>query len=407
MKIFTSAFLISFTTLLHGFSAQAQTLVKETDITRQAEKTEPTDNWVGYTRNAGALNFVQGQATPPLGCGSLQFNTADGSDKAFLYNFDFNGTALSAITALSYATYQSSGLPNQVPSINMVIDFDGPAVAGGEAILVFEPIYNTTQGTVTANTWKTWDAFNGGNATWWSAQAINGVCAFSCYVTWNQILASNPQATILGGFGINQGSGNPGLIAAVDALTIGVNGTTTVFDFENNPATTNFADADGDSFGDVNNSITVCQATAPAGYVTNSDDCDDTNSATQTMVCYQGVTTCIGTNDLATYLANGATAGPCAEVIAPEPAAPEMASEASVLTYPNPTTGALNIQIPEMEAATAEIIIMNASGTVIDSRTSNANGQVENFDLAAYGPGIYLIKVITATSVEHSKVMVQ
>src|SRR5699024_2780837 len=152
------AFIICALTVLHNFSGAAQTIITETDITRQAEKTEPTNNWVGYLRNAGAIDFVQGPATPPLGCGSLQFTTNAGSDKAFLYNFDFNGTPLSAITALSYATYQSSGLPNQVPAINMVIDFDGPGVAGGEAILIFEPVYNAAQGTISANTWQTWDA---------------------------------------------------------------------------------------------------------------------------------------------------------------------------------------------------------------------------------------------------------
>jgi hypothetical protein len=131
MRIFTSGLLICVAAFLNAFSANAQTSVTEADITRQAEKTEPTNNWVGYFRNAGALDFVPGPATPPLGCGSLQFTTAAGTDKAFLYNFDFNGTPLSAITALSYATYQSTGNANQVPSINMVIDFDGPAVACG------------------------------------------------------------------------------------------------------------------------------------------------------------------------------------------------------------------------------------------------------------------------------------
>lgn len=36
--------------------------------------------------------------------------------------------------------------------------------------------------------------------------------------------ASNPDATILGAFGFNQGSGNPGLTTSVDALSIGTGG---------------------------------------------------------------------------------------------------------------------------------------------------------------------------------------
>ncbi len=39
---------------------------------------------------------------------------------------------------------------------------------------------------------------------------------------------------------------------------------------------TYYRDADGDGFGDANNSTTVCSSTPPAGYVTNSSDCDDT-----------------------------------------------------------------------------------------------------------------------------------
>ena len=41
--------------------------------------------------------------------------------------------------------------------------------------------------------------------------------------------------------------------------------------------TTYYADADGDGYGDPDDSVDAC--TAPAGYVDNSDDCDDTNAA--------------------------------------------------------------------------------------------------------------------------------
>ncbi len=45
------------------------------------------------------------------------------------------------------------------------------------------------------------------------------------------------------------------------------------------PLFTYYQDADNDGFGDAGSELMVCLATAPAGFVTNSDDCDDTLNA--------------------------------------------------------------------------------------------------------------------------------
>lgn len=45
------------------------------------------------------------------------------------------------------------------------------------------------------------------------------------------------------------------------------------------PQNTFYADADGDGFGDFNNSISTCSATAPSGYTTDIADCNDGNAA--------------------------------------------------------------------------------------------------------------------------------
>jgi hypothetical protein len=206
--------------------------VREADIARQAEDTPPTSAWVFYTRNAAAGTFVEGPATPPLGNGSFQVSTPASADKGILFNFDHVGTTLSSIDAISYNTYRSAGNLQQVASLNIVVDFNGPSVTGGFTTLVFEPVYNTGQGAVVNDTWQTWDAFDGGNAIWWSSRAIPGVCASSCFVTWNTIVTANADATILGGFGINQGSGNDGLTTAVDALKIGYGGNSVTYNFE-------------------------------------------------------------------------------------------------------------------------------------------------------------------------------
>ena len=207
-------------------------VITEDDIARQAENTPPTKNWVLYTRNAGTGAFVAGPSAPPSGIGSLNTVTPTGADKVYLFNYDYVGTPLSAIDQMSYSTYRDSGAsPNQVPALNIQVDFNG-AAPGGFTTLVFEPVYNTNQGAIVDDTWQTWDAYAGGQAIWWSSQSIPGVCAFNCFVTWNQILASNPDATIGGGFGINQGSGNPALNANSDELTISVDGNCVTYDFE-------------------------------------------------------------------------------------------------------------------------------------------------------------------------------
>ena len=207
-------------------------VVKEANIARQAEGTYPTAAWVFFTRNAGTGAFVEGAGSPPLGTGSFQISTPTGADKGWLFNYDHVGTALSDINAISYSTYRSAGSAFQVTSLNIEVDYNGPSVSGGYTTLVFEPVYNTDQGAVVNGIWQNWDAYASGNAIWWSSRAIPGVCAFDCFVSWNTIVASNPDAVILAGFGINQGSGNDGLVAAVDALTLGYGGNSVTYNFE-------------------------------------------------------------------------------------------------------------------------------------------------------------------------------
>ena len=105
----------------------------------------------------------------------------------------------------------------------------GPSVAGGFTTLVYEPVYN---GTVIPGEWQNWNAYNNGDGKWWSTRDITGACAFDCFVPWSTITSNNPDAVILGGFGVNQGSGNPNVVSAVDNLTIGYQDDVIKYDFE-------------------------------------------------------------------------------------------------------------------------------------------------------------------------------
>lgn len=214
--------------------------VTEMNVVRQAEDTPPTAPWVLYTR-AGtpdtAGQFVTGPDSPPLGDGSLQLQTVTSSEKVFLFNYDHVGTALSDVDDIGYSTYRQGGQAAQVASLNVEIDYNGPDVEGGFSTLVFEPVYNTDQGALVDGQWQDWTA--DGSGLWWSTRPINDQCAgatYTCLRTWDQIVASNPDATVLGGVGVNQGSGNAGLTDNVDAFTFDQ----TTYDFE--PATSNTAE---------------------------------------------------------------------------------------------------------------------------------------------------------------------
>ena len=195
-------------------------VVLGTDIVEQPENTPPTNNWVLYKRNAGDGSVRVGPATPPSGVGSYEIVTPTGADKATLFNYEHTGTKLSDINKIGYSTFRSAGSDQQVTALNIEVDING-AAPGGFTTLVFEPVYNTAQGAVLSGQWQTWDAYLGGGAIWWSSNPINVAPNRDTFVTWSTIVAANPNAVIVGGFGLNQGSGNPGLTASADNLSLG------------------------------------------------------------------------------------------------------------------------------------------------------------------------------------------
>jgi len=212
-------------------------IVTESDVSRQVEDTPPLRNWVLYTRPGTATGaFVVGPGNPPAGVGSLELETPLLTDKVYLFNYDHVGTPLISISAIGYSTYRdptSTATDVQVTSINIQIDKNGGSFVPGDfATLVFEPVYNSSQGSVVEGAWQTWDAYEGGQAIWWSTRPMGSCLVAPCFGTWNQILTNYSGATILGGFGVNQGSGNGGLTASTDALKISYGDVCATYDFE-------------------------------------------------------------------------------------------------------------------------------------------------------------------------------
>jgi len=180
----------------------------------------------------GSVAFVSGPATPPARTGSVQFSVgANGDSYPTVRQSDYNGVKLSSLTAFDYSTYVSHfGTGGQAPYIDLYVDNNNDNVR--DDILAFEPVYQTSQGTVALNTWQHWDALNG---LWWSDSMGGPPPLF----TLASYVASHPDARILnvGGGGVILAAGCGGgawtsFVGNADKLTIGVSGNSTTYDFE-------------------------------------------------------------------------------------------------------------------------------------------------------------------------------
>lgn len=218
------------------------TAATSTSVT--VDETSLGNGWTVFADNGGSGAFVNGPATPPAGAGSFQFSVPSGA-KVNLSTTTGAGQPLKGVDAVRYSTYRSSTstmAANVVPGLNMQICAGGTASGcSGYTTLVWEPVYAygtqaNSNNPIVNDTWQTWNALGATSSSdtggWWSTRAIPGVCAFNCFVSLAEIQAANPNA-VIGSYGVNVGHGPAGTFAGnADALTLGVSGSTTVFNFE-------------------------------------------------------------------------------------------------------------------------------------------------------------------------------
>jgi uncharacterized membrane protein len=222
----------------------------------------------------GSVDFVTGPGTPPAGTGSVKFTVgANGDSYPTVRQSDYNGVKLSSLTAFDYWTYVSHfGSGGQAPYIDLYIDNTGDNVR--DDILTFEPVYQTSQGSVVLNTWQHWNALSG---LWWSDVMGGPPPLF----TLSSYIATHPNARILnvggGGFILAAGCGGAAwtnFVGNADKLTIGINGANTTYDFE------------------------TSQPSPPS-------------SGHKVLVCHKGHTISIDRNALKAHLKHGDKLGPC------------------------------------------------------------------------------------------------
>jgi hypothetical protein len=176
----------------------------------------------------GGVGMVIGPATPPVGVGSLQLTVTGATDHWSVYNYDHIGTKLTDITALGYSTYTDNGTTDPI----LQIEINPGNTTGTDSgvtysTLNFEP-YLQSAG-VTPNAWQTWDVLSGSGEVW--GTHLTGATE-GAPLTWANFVATYPNATIEGGFGVNVGSGWSAMTGEVNTLTIGTAATTTTYNFE-------------------------------------------------------------------------------------------------------------------------------------------------------------------------------
>ena len=126
---------------------------------------------------------------------------------------DGGNTALADVNAMSYKTFRkaiSAGVPETQPAYVVLVDTNGSA-AGGEEYFIYEP-YNNSANANVEDTWQTWDAYDGGNAKWWSTATPGQVLH-----TWDYYVANYPEAVVLA-YGFNQGTSNAETYAIIQDM---------------------------------------------------------------------------------------------------------------------------------------------------------------------------------------------
>jgi hypothetical protein len=189
------------------------------------------------TRAPGDVDFTNEYGAPKGGHkGALELTTPDSGSKAQYFTDAKNGPLATFATSAAYSTYRSStstGDEIQYPSYQIAIDKNGGALESGDfSTLYYEPYYNVDDppSDLENDTWQRWDVTAGKLC---STRQVGGFesnqtqCDNGGLKSLADIVAANPGATVLG-FGLNQGSGNPGITAAADLLT----GAGTTYDFE-------------------------------------------------------------------------------------------------------------------------------------------------------------------------------
>jgi hypothetical protein len=249
-QLFFAAFLLPSATIF------SQSIVTVTDSNPHG--------WMKDEQYLGEIRFANGPSTPPLHKGSLEFDApVNGHARHVrMRNSEYAGIRLSSITELSYSTFiQKAGANRDAPLLVLLVDTTNDGIE--DTHLSFVPRFqnpNDTTGfptkygwfkpkktndksirwqlTIQQKVWQNWDALHGAWHTW-PAPGAKKFDANPPLLSLASFIAQHPNARIvndkLGGGVRLQAGGIPmadNFIGNADAFAIGINGKTTIYDFE-------------------------------------------------------------------------------------------------------------------------------------------------------------------------------
>ncbi len=199
-------------------------------------------SWDFQTNSVDGIGqFVTGPSAPPLGSGSVELSTGtNGSTFSAIYTTGYDGqfiTDLANVSA-SYATYVPTGA-SMASYPKLIVDVNiNTTTTTLEDELTFDPRNGQLQ-TPTAGVWQTWDARSGN----WNSSlcGINGTLEqymANCVGRISNAVSVSvrTRADLTGGVRLEVGrsaSSDTLITGYVDAVTLGLNGTSTTYDFEN------------------------------------------------------------------------------------------------------------------------------------------------------------------------------
>lgn len=349
------------------------------------------NGWQIYLEPTGSVSFVEGPGAPPLPVGSVEFALgANGNGKAALINFQYGGVPLSSLTELKYSTYVQFFTGGQAAALELLVDNTGDGYADDR--LVFEPLYQTGayitkyEGVVVPqqnggvgvllDTWQEWNALIGG---WWPRSG--GEPGPPNLLTLDYYLSLHPTSTIannvkfgevvvpVGGVWLTTGGANTwnDFIGNADELMIGVNGSTTTYNFE---------------------------------------PCDDGNG--KITVCHKGKTKSVPPSALKAHLKHGDQLGPCADATKTKTGITARSEEALTVipatyqlrNYPNPFTNETRILYNLPQSSNISITVYDLMGRKVATlfQGEREAGQYSlPFNASGLGKGVYY-SVLQATT---------